>query len=32
MGLLSFKDEHLTLKEVLIAENYLNEKELKSMR
>ena len=31
MRLLSFKDEHSTLKEALIAKNYLNEKELKSM-
>jgi len=31
MGLLSFKGEHPTLNEALIAKNYLNEKELKSM-
>lgn len=31
MGLLSFKGDEPTLKEALIAKNYLNEKELKSM-
>ncbi|MEE0966450.1 MAG: virulence RhuM family protein [Bacilli bacterium] len=31
MGLMSFKGEQPTLKEAVIAKNYLNEKELKSM-
>ncbi len=31
MGLMSFKGEQPTLKEALIAKNYLNEKELRSM-
>lgn len=31
MGLLSFKGEQPTLNEVIVAKNYLNEKELKSM-